>query len=60
MPQIEHMFELSSSSIKSGDELFIYIELLEKKLALDEKSINIVAAFHKNLATLDALIGEMK
>jgi len=60
MPQIEHMFELSSSSIKSGDELFLYIELLEKKLSLDEKNIGVVALYHKNLATLEALIGEMK
>ena len=60
MPQIEHMFELSSSSIKSGDELFLYIDLLEKKLSLDEKNIIIVATYHKNQAILDALIGEMK
>ena len=60
MPQIEHMFELSSSSIKNGDELYIYINLLEKKLALDEKSIAITTAFHKTQANLDALIGEMK
>jgi len=60
MPQIQHMFELSSSSIKNGDELFLYINLLEKKLALDEKSIGVVAAYHKTQASLDALIGEMK
>ncbi|WP_455757149.1 TolC family protein [Sulfurimonas sp.] len=60
MPQIEHMFELSSSSIKNGDELFLYINLLEKKLTLDEKSIGIVAVYYKTEATLDALIGEMK
>lgn len=60
MPQIEHMFELSSSSIKSGDELYIYISLLEKKLSLDEKNIKIIAQYHKAQATLDALIGEIK
>lgn len=60
MPQIEHMFELSSSSIKSGDELFLYIELLAKKLSLDEKNIGVVAAYHIGLARLEALIGEMK
>lgn len=60
MPQIEHMFELSSASIKSGDELFLYINLLEKKLSLDEKNIVVVATYHKNQAVLDALIGEMK
>lgn len=60
MPQIEHMFELSSSSIKSGDELFLFIELLGKKLSLDEQNIGVVAAYHRDLAILDALIGEMK
>ena len=60
MPQIEHMFELSSSSIKSGDELYIYLSLLEKKLSLDEKNIKIIAQYHKAQATLDALIGEIK
>ena len=60
MPQIEHMFELSSSSIKNGDELFIYINLLERKLSLDEKSIAVVAAYNKYLAQLEALVGEMK
>ena len=60
MPQIEHMFELSSSSIKNGDELFIYINLLERKLALDEKSIAVVAAYNKYLAQLEALVGAMK
>ncbi len=60
MPQIEHMFDLSSSSIKSGDELFLYIELLEKKLSLDEKNIGVVAVYHKNIASLEALVGEMK
>ena len=60
MPQIQHMFELSSSSIKSGDELFLFIELLGKKLSLDEQNIGEVATYHRNLAILDALIGEMK
>ena len=60
MPQIEHMFELSSSSIKNGEELFIYINLLERKLALDEKSISVVAAYNKYLAQIESLVGEMK
>jgi len=60
MPQIEHMFELSSSSIKNGDELFIYINLLERKLALDEKSIAVVAAYNKYLAELESLVGAMQ
>ncbi|MBC8238546.1 MAG: TolC family protein [Helicobacteraceae bacterium] len=60
MPQIEHMFELSSSSIKNGEELFIYINLLERKLALDEKSIAVVASYNKYLAELESLVGAMQ
>lgn len=60
MPQIEHMFDLSSSSIKNGDELFIYINLLERKLALDKQSIAVVAAYNKYLAQLEALTGATK
>lgn len=60
LPQIEHMFNLTNTSIKSGSELFIYIELLEKKLKLDEQSIVAVSAYYKALASLDALIGAQK
>ncbi|NOR58610.1 MAG: hypothetical protein GQ474_08825 [Sulfurimonas sp.] len=60
LPQIEHMFDLTNTSIKSGSELFIYIELLGKKLKLDEQSIGAVGAYYKALATLDALIGAQK
>lgn len=60
LPQIKHMFDLTNTSIKSGSELFIYIDLLAKKLKLDEQSIQAVGAYHKAIATLDALTGEMK
>ncbi len=60
LPQIQHMFDLTNTSIKSGSELFIYIDLLAKKLKLDEQSIQAVAAYYKANASLDALIGEMK
>lgn len=60
MPQIEHMFELSSSSIKNGEELFLYIDLLQKKLSLDEKNITVIAMYHKKQAILDSLIGAMQ
>lgn len=60
MPQIEHMFELSSSSIKNGEELFIYINLLERKLALDVKSLRVVASYNKYLAELESLVGVMQ
>jgi len=60
MPQIQHMFDLSSTSIKNGEELFVYLNLLERKLKLDEKSIEVIANYNKYLAQLDALIGEMQ
>lgn len=57
LPQIEHMFDLTNTSIKSGSDLFIYIELLGKKLRLDEQSIEALSAYYKANASLDALIG---
>ncbi|MCF6340655.1 MAG: TolC family protein [Sulfurimonas sp.] len=60
LPQIEHMTDLSSTSVKNGAELFVYTYILEKQLILNEQSINSVAAYYKSIANLDALIGEMK
>ncbi|MFT7004567.1 MAG: cobalt-zinc-cadmium efflux system outer membrane protein [Sulfurimonas sp.] len=57
LPQIQHMFDLTNSSIKSGSDLFMYIDLLAKKLKLDEQSIQAVATYYKITASLDALIG---
>ncbi|WP_373036222.1 TolC family protein [Sulfurimonas sp.] len=57
MPQIEHMFDLTNTSIKSGSDLFMYIDLLAKKLLLDEQSIKAVASYYRATASLDALIG---
>lgn len=59
MPELTHMFDLSSSSIKNGSDLFDYIDLLQKKLSLDEQSIDAVATYYKTLASLEAMIGEM-
>lgn len=60
LPQIEHMFDLTNTSIKSGSDLFIYIELLAKKLRLEEQSIQAVASYYKITASLDALTGAQK
>jgi outer membrane protein TolC len=60
LPQLEHMQQLSSSSIKTGADLFLYIQILEKKLSLDDQNIDAIASYHKNLALLEALIGEEK
>ncbi|WP_345992573.1 TolC family protein [Sulfurimonas sp. HSL-1716] len=58
MPQIEHLFELVDSSVKSGDTLFEYIDMLGKKLKLEEQLIQVTAEFNKTKASLDALTGE--
>jgi outer membrane protein TolC len=58
IPQLEHMKNLTQNSLKSGAELFIYIQILEKKLTLDEQNIDAIFSYHKNLAILQELIGE--
>ena len=57
MPQIEHMFELTNASVKNGQDLFVYIDLLKQKLALDEQLITATTKFYITQASLDALIG---
>lgn len=59
LPKLSHMFDLTSSSIQNGADLFLYIELLQKKLSLDEQSIDAVALYFKTLASLEAMRGEM-
>lgn len=60
LPQVEHMFELTSSSISTGDDLFKYIDILVKKLMLEQKSIMAVAAFHRANAKISALSGALQ
>ena len=60
MPQLEHMFELTNASVKNGQDLFVYIDLLKQKLSLDEQLIEATTQQHTTEASLDALIGEMR
>jgi len=60
MPQLEHMFELTNASVKNGQDLFVYIDLLKQKLSLDEQLIEATTQQHTTEAALDALIGETK
>ena len=60
MPQLEHMFELTSTSVKSGKDLFVYIDLLKQKLALDEQLIKATMRFNMTEASLDAMTGEIR
>ena len=60
MPQLEHMFELTNTSIKSGADLFLYIDLLKQKLALDEQLIKAIMRFNMTAASLDAITGAIQ
>jgi len=60
LPQIAHMFELSSSSIATGEDLFKYIDVLFKKLALQQKSIHALSNYKKAEAKISELSGEIK
>lgn len=57
LPKLQHMFELNEASIQSGEDLFTYTSLLEQKLNLDEERTVAKAAYLKNRAKLNALIG---
>lgn len=60
LPQIEHMFELTNSSISTGGDLFKYIDILVKKLTLEEKSITAVTNYSRAEAKIAALSGEIQ
>ena len=57
LPQLEHMFELTQSSIQNGGDLFAYTNLLEQKLALEEELIFIKAEYLRTSAKLTSLTG---
>ena len=59
LPQLEHMFELSQSSIQNGGDLFAYTNLLEQKLALEEELIFIKAEYLRTNAKLKSLTGAL-
>jgi outer membrane protein TolC len=59
LPQLEHMFELTQSSIQEGGDLFAYTNLLEQKLALEEESISIKAEYLRTEAKLRSLTGAL-
>ena len=59
LPQLEHMFELTQSSIQNGGDLFTYTNLLEQKLFLEEERISIQSEYLRTEATLKSLIGQI-
>ncbi len=60
LPQIEHMFELTNSSIATGGDLFKYINILVQKLRLEQKSIMAISSYKRAEAKISALRGEIQ
>jgi len=60
LPLSEHMVELGDAKIRSGNDLFAYFDLLERKLALDEERITARADYLRAGAALKALTGEIR
>jgi len=58
LPQLNHMFELSEASIRNGDDLFRFTELLKQKLQLELQQSRAIATFHRARAELDLLVGK--
>lgn len=60
IPEVEHMFELTTSMLKSGNNLLLYTNILEKRLELYEQKISVMASYKRDLSDIQALLGEIK
>lgn len=60
LPQIEHMFDLANAAVRSGGDLFKYIDLLKQKLGLDSQIVGATAQFYQQQAAIGALTGEQR
>jgi cobalt-zinc-cadmium efflux system outer membrane protein len=60
LPQIEHMFDLANAAVRSGGDLFKYIDLLKQKLGLDTQKVVATARFFRYEAEIDALLGAQR
>lgn len=60
LPKVSHMFELSSSSISVGADLFKYMDILFQKLDLERKSITAVSNYNLAQAKIAQLKGELQ
>ncbi len=58
MPKVEHILELTTSMVSSGEMLFKYIEVLDKKLRLDEASTIALANYYIYYAQITKLQGK--
>ena len=59
LPQLAHMFELTSSSVTTGGDLFKYIDILVQKLKIEQKSIHAIADYKRAEADIEALKGKI-
>jgi len=60
LAQIQHMLDISYSSVSTGTNLLKQIKILQKKLQLEQKSINAVSSYHTNYAKILQLSGAIK
>ncbi len=60
LPQLEHMFDLSGSSVSTGAGLFQYIDLLKQHLNIEKKRIQAIGDFHRARAAIGEIIGETR
>lgn len=60
LPQVQHMFDLSSSSIATGGDLFKYIDVLFQKLDLEKKSVLAIGAYNQTKAKIEKLQGMIR
>ncbi len=60
MPQIAHMLEISEAMIQNGTSLFEYIDILERKLKLDEQAVDAVTKFYTAKSKIEELRGDLK
>ncbi|HQT36928.1 MAG TPA: TolC family protein [Sulfuricurvum sp.] len=58
LPQLNHMFELTEASIRNGEDLFRFTELLKQKLQLELQQSRAVSGFYSARAQLDLLVGK--
>ena len=60
LPRIEHMLEISEAMIQSGMSLFEYIDVLERKLGLDEQAVDAVTKFYIAKSKIEELRGDLQ
>jgi len=60
LPQVQHMFDITNSSVSTGADLFKYIDILIQKLKLEEKSIKAVTSYNITHAKIQKLAGKLK